>query len=1068
MVSIKHILNETGVSERFKLIVPDGNYEGEYNIKKPDGWNDIDSVVNINEEFFNVEDFIIGSSTKLKFSQFSDPDSFNLIRNIYNESAGDGRIIFKWIAVKNGIEYDLLSENFEINFNKKGESFEKTMMTTEVELIKSEAQNKLFTREDTTIDLFDTKDLEENDIDPVPTFEIGFKKGDRILSNFYSWDISQTIINQTPRTDHFFSFRRADSPEFGNNTNEYCGIKNIPGGTQINQGPFIGTDVTLKSIKIEISNMDIICGRSDSNIPIRPDAALYATISGAGFFYTQLLEPSIPSGTNGSQIKIENKVYSLNINNTSNIYPGQNLSFNIITNDATDKFIILSLKTNTSIEITANMESPLVRTKTIRLIDGLNQIVKNYTSSEIQTESFILGPDGDYYNTSISTGMYLRGLPEIYLSQKLKTSLKDLFQQGAAKLLAFGYDILNNKLIVENIDYFFKDVKCYDLSEKQYIREDFKLEHDSSLTYNTLLFGSKKYSTKQKFDIQNFNTLIEVNTPIKSNKNKFDKQTDLIIDEYKIKELIEDKSSSTNDNDDDKVLVDLVHVNDYWDYGVFENCIHSVEGGVLKLSCTQTPFDTTLMEVGNKAKITEGLNQGTWTILEITDFSIKLDKTSGIQEGVSDTPIEYNISSLIKNRTIEGFTNYDATINNPGSTSNIRHNPKYHLARWWPFFGSGLRKKQNYELLKVTNYKNNSEAKMEIVTGEMPNELQGEVIVGANEELSRMKGYKATFFTGEKIELSYDKVTFEEFFTIYNNWKFGEGNNRLLSRGFLSCNTPYGIYDIYPFGPEAFSHSKAKNTLKIKGKVKGRSVENPILLSIIQVDRNTVTLNWDYVPDYVNPDIKIQYSLDGTNWETIHTVDNVKTATFSNSVFNGIMTGETVYFRLLVSTADFYNKISNSQWAIWQFNDWAIKEISRTENVDCGYSYLTFEIKGTVNLEIKWQFFCFPDGGESYVTDLSDNSTVVSFTPLETGDKITTLSLVNDTKQYSIMVKNSNKGPSGITLSCTFGNLLYLVDASLAIEIKDLATDIITYQGISAFTEKRYRGHPTIPDPEIP
>ncbi|WP_027380838.1 fibronectin type III domain-containing protein [Chryseobacterium daeguense] len=1069
IVPIKHILNETGVSQVFKLIVPAGDYEGEYIIKTPASWNEVDSIVNINEEYFNIEDFIIGNSTKLKFSEFSDPAAFNLIRNVYNEQAGDARIIFKWIAVKNGVEYDLLAENFEINFNKKSEAFEKTMLATEVELIKSEAQNKLYTREDTTIDLFDTKDLDENDIDPVTTFAIGYKKGDQILSNFYTFDISQFYFGVDGGVQSFFySFVRADDYAFGINSNKYASWRNndTSAGARTYQGPFIETNISLPNLKAEISNMNILVekGIAGENFA---DASLFAVIRVGSnevrkVFIKQTVSVPIPAGGTYGEIKIDNLIVEL-----GNLNPGENLTFEIRSN-VSENLKGFPLSDNTSIELTTNIESPLVKTKGIRLLEALNQIAKNYTSGEVTADSYILGPGGSFYNTSISTGMYLRGLPEVYLSQKMKTSLKDILHEGAAKLMALGYDVLDDKLIVEDIDYFFKDLRCYDLSEAQYLREGFKLEHDTSVSYNNLLFGSKKYSTEVKFDIKNFNTSAELSTPIKTNKNKLDKQTDLIIDSFKIQELIEDKSSATNDNDDDKVLIDMVEVNDVWDQGVFQNCSHSEDGGNLLLNCVSPSFDTTLIEVGNLIEIVDGYNKGTWTVLSITDSKMKLDKTTGIQVGIVDTPIRYKITSLIKNRTNEGFTVYDESIFNPQTATNIRHNPKYHLARWWSLFGSGLRKKLNTESLKVTNYKNNSEAKMEIVSSDMSNELQGQVTVGANEELLRLRDFKPTFFNGEKIEISLNKITFEQFLEIYSNWKFGPDNNRALSRGYLSCNTPYGIYDIYPFGPSAFSHNKAKNTLHIKGKVKGRSIENPILLSVIQVDRNTVTLTWDYVTEYVNPSIKIQYSLDGSNWETIHTVNNLKTATFSNDIFNGIMTGETVYFRIIATNAEFYNKVSNSLWAIWQFNDWAIKEISRTENVNCGYSYLIFEIKGTVNLSLLWQFFTSEDGGEAYVTDLSDNSNIITFTPPYTGDQITSLSLLNETKQYSIMVKNANKTSSGNLLSCTFGNILVIVEANLSIGITDLSNNEMTNILLDATTTKRYRESSTITDPEIP
>lgn len=1068
MIPIKHILYEYGVDQIFKLVAPGG---ATYTIKRPVGWDEVESIVNINEETLNVEDFIIGSNTKLKFSEFTDKVAYDAIRNTYNSSGGDGRLIFKWIAVKNGIEYDLLGDNFELNFNKKAEGFDKNYMKVEMELVKNEAVNKMYTREDTTIDLFADKDLDDNDITPVSTFNIGYKKGDQILSNFYTYDISQfkNGVNGGVKS-FFYSFVRSDDYSFGTNTNNYASWKNsdtMTGGRKY-QGAFVETNITLSNLKVEISNMNISVQKAIAGDNFA-DATLFAVIRGNNQEIrkpiTSTVSVPLPGGGTYGEIKIDNATYEL-----ENLMPGQNLTFEIISN-ADENLKARPLGDNTSIEITTNIESPLVKTKGVRLIEALNQIAKNYTSGIISAESFILGPGGSFYNTSISTGMYLRGLPDLYLSQKMKTSLKDILNEGAAKLLALGYDITEDKLIVEDIEYFFKDYKIYDLSEKQYLMEGLSIENDTSVSYNNLVFGSKKYSTEVKFDIKNFNTVAELSTPIKTNKNKFDKQTDLIIDTFKIQELIEDQSSSTNDNDDDKVLIDMVQVNDIWDQGVFQNCSHSEDGGNLLLSCTSPSFDTTLITVGNTIQITEGDNAGIWTVLSIDGAKMKVSKSSGIWSGIRDTPIKYKINSLIKNRTNEGFIVDGETIFRSQTSTNIRHNPKYQLARWWPLFGSGLRKKLDAELLKVTSYKNNSEAKVKIVGNDMFNELPGEIVVGSNEELARLRDFKQTFFNGESIEITYNKVTFEEFYLIYSNWRYGEGNDRTKSRGYISCNTPYGIYDVYPFGQEAFKHNKSTNTLTIKGKIKGKSVNNPVLLSVVQEDRNTVTLTWDYVAEYINPVIKIQYSLDGSNWETVHIVTNVKTATFSNAVFNSIMTGTQVYFRIIATTADYYNKNSNTRMISWQFNDWALREISRTENINCGYSYLTLEIVGTVDLEVKWSYEDVPGGGNFIATD--QNSDIIAsfdspYGPGNADEQITSMSLSNETKTIYVQLKNSDKTDSGTLLNCNSGNMLYNVESSLNIEFKDLATDDTTTIDLLSRIFKRYLDLPLDPDPGTP
>ncbi|MDN5421826.1 MAG: hypothetical protein L0G07_00300, partial [Chryseobacterium sp.] len=785
-MDIKHIFYEDGVKKIYKLIVVSGAYQGEYIIEKPDGWSTADSIVNIDDELWFVKDFIIGDNEKIQFWEASMPEAFNVIKNVNEEQGVDGHVIFKWIGIKNGVEYDLLQDNFELNFNKYSFQSGKSRPKIEIELIKSEARNKLFNREEITIDLFAEKDLDENVITPVQTFTLGYKKGDKNLSNFYSYDISQPQSTTVLSNDHFLSFARSEEYEFGDNTNEYAGFK--PGVFVIyDQGPFVTTNISLKKIQVEISNMHIVFKKLTAGAP---DVTMYVVVTGPGYRESWPIEIAapLPGNPNQSVILIDYKKYDLK-DKFETLKQGQSLSF-VFHSDG-GFFFYESIKTNTSIQITTNMESPLVKTKGIRLIEGLQQLVKNYTNSSLNVVSKFIGSGGTFFNTSVSTGIYLRGLPEdkYLVGQKIKTSIKTMVTDGAAKLLTLGYDVLGSNVIMEDIKYFFKDLRSYDLSNKQYLA-GFKIENDKDVTFNTLVFGSKKYSTKIKDDIKNFITTSEFSTPITTLKNKFDKQTDLIIDEYKIQELIEDKSTSTNDNDDDLVMIDMVELNDYWDTGIFENCFHSDEGGYLLLTCTVTPFDTTMISEGSEIQITEGINAGQWTVLSINGPKLKVNKTTGIIPGASDTPIRYLIPSLIKNRSLnDGFSDPDH-IRNPETATNARHNPKYQMARWFPFFGSGLTKKPGTDLVKVTNYKNEARAKMWARSTDLSYELQGPIIVGENETLTRLRGNAPALFDGRTIEISFNNVTFEEFIILYENWRYGIGNDRMKNRGYITINSP--------------------------------------------------------------------------------------------------------------------------------------------------------------------------------------------------------------------------------------------------------------------------------------
>lgn len=1054
MVPIKHILNEDGVKEVFKIIVPAGINSGTYEIEKPDGWDDVDSVVNIDEELFFVKDFIIGDKEKLKFMEYGHEKAYKILKSVYQEQGGDGLIHFKYIGEKDGIQYDLLKDNFDVDLSTYSESFEKSMGKIENEIKKSEAQNKLFTREETTIDLFAEKDLDENVISPVESFEIGYKMGDKSLSNFYFYNTNQRTFGNNASSIKFFAFTRSSDYSFGSNTNNIAGIENTSSNPfQINHGPFVSTNISLKLMKVEISNFEVNCRTSGGNI--YPNVRLFAVITGGTTprsIELKTYEENLAGGIHYSRIRIDYQSSDI-----GNMEPGQSLHFEV-RDIAGGDFQMFGLRDNTSIEIKTNIENPLTRVKTIRLIDALKQVVKSCTASSLNVSSNFLSADGVYYNTSISTGLYLRGLPTFYLNNKINTSFKNLFQDGISKILAAGFDIVNDTVVFEDLEYFFKDLMIYDLSEKEYLMDDYKIENDSGVTFNTLLFGSKKISTKSKDDIKNFVTASESITPITSVKSKFDKQTDLIIDEYKIKDLIEDKSSSTNESDDDLAMIDLVDVKDYWDEGVFEKCEHSNQGGKLILNCLTMPFDTTLIEVSTFVEIKEGLNVGIWLVEEVNSSKLKLSSGLAIQSGVNDTPIRYRVFTLTKNRTKEGFTNI-LNVRNIETATNMRHNPKYHMARWFSFFGSGLRKKSNTESIKVTNYKNNSEATMKINSNELANEFPDLITVGDDQTLESLRNYKQTFFNGNKITISYINITFEEFIFIYENWRYGLDSNRLYSRGYLRLNTPDGIFDVFPFGDAAFSHNKRNNTLTIKGKIKGKSVSNPELLIVEQLTKDTVKLAWDYSDDFINPTILIQYSTDELNWNTVEEIQNEKNTTITSSLFSNIFTGTVVYFRIIISTSDYYNKTSNIKQISWQFNDWIYHEISRTIDANCGTSYLTFELIGTGDFEIDWNFISFPGGGSAKVVDNENNIVIDIATPYGTDyDNTVTTShtITNSSILFALQMKPTDNDGERY-LNCNFGENFIFVNAEMYINIQNH----ILNDGVNAEIEvqaiKRYQ-----------
>jgi hypothetical protein len=113
----------------------------------------------------------------------------------------------------------------------------------------------------------------------------------------------------------------------------------------------------------------------------------------------------------------------------------------------------------------------------------------------------------------------------------------------------------------------------------------------------------------------------------------------------------------------------------------------------------------------------------------------------------------------------------------------------------------------------------------------MANELQGINKLDVNLTLQQLRLHKTPYFSGKTIEITITDVLFHEFLECFNNWRYGNENDRANSRGFIKVNTPDGIVDIYPFGGKAFSYNRQLNELTIKGKIKTHLYRNRIFTS---------------------------------------------------------------------------------------------------------------------------------------------------------------------------------------------------------------------------------------------
>ncbi|MBG0514102.1 hypothetical protein [Elizabethkingia meningoseptica] len=1079
MEEINNIVHQYKIGQVFQLVVIDSKHAGTYEIEEPDGFDDINSYIDINEEFFNVDNFILGESTSLEFVRYDNKKAFETIDKVYKEKGGDGQIIFKWFVDGD----DILGDDFQLNLNKVSYQYEKSSQKIVTEIKKRESQNKILSREDTSVNLFSDKNLDNKPITPVATKEIYFKEIRKNVKNFYSYSAENeepSLVTKGAQRWQWLYRRNADFG-LGDNTNEISGWHHqYQSDTGFwFAGDMLSTKSDIGEFKITISNLEFTGSKVNptSHIPLHLVAILKDSTGTPFKFIILEKSKSIPSTPNTTRVEIlTSKTYTNETLGTISdpapltLKAGQSIEISFMYGltpdseyDPNAQYVWRSIKTGTSITIESNLLNPLRKVPIVTLKDALNQICKSYSDDVVSVESTILGNGGIYENTGIGTGIQLRGISETYkLPNKLTTSLKDLLCDGVAPLFAFGYDIIGNKFIVENVDYFFKDIQVFDLSNKGFDEDGYLLSNDLENSLNNLKFGSKKYSTDKENDIRNYNTALDGLTPIKSTKNKMDKTSNLLIDEFMIGSVINDNSSKTSDADDDVILIDMVHIDNYKDNGIIFNCIHEIVNGHLSLKSYNTPFDMLPINVGDIVEITSGLNQGTWTVFAKTTITLELTGSASIQTGVSNTPISYTVTNFTKNRSDEGFIRVDGVYSSD-TTSNLRHNPKFQMARWSGFFGSALVKKLASEEILVTNYKNNGNVEIEVNPTELPNELSGRVKLNANETVGRLRNFKYPYFTNQTIEITIPYVTFEEFFRLHNNWRFGIDGDRNKSRGYITVDTPEGVMDVYPFGQKGLEHNKGFNTLTIRGKVKGSALRNKITHVEFKSEVNGTwettdgngnvidsgdILEYKVSMNITTPDNNLPISIysskdNGNSWTKVYTGPYSPTVEFWNEFFNDIPKNRRVGFRVFSIDNDIEQYKSDVVFLPYPFGTIVVnvtKVVTNPDEGNCGYTYMEYEIVGEGTINIDYKLYSEIGNSSLVVLDENDNIVVEITAPINSeqyNEKKSKVINLNGTSKYRATLRSASNINSNLYTCFNNGNESLLTYMSVGIDFID-------------------------------
>ena len=85
MKGIKNIQYQSGVGQIFRLEVLTGKFAGTHEIQEPDGFDALDINIDVNETYYNIDNFILGETSKIKILEYNDKEAFNIIKGVYDE-----------------------------------------------------------------------------------------------------------------------------------------------------------------------------------------------------------------------------------------------------------------------------------------------------------------------------------------------------------------------------------------------------------------------------------------------------------------------------------------------------------------------------------------------------------------------------------------------------------------------------------------------------------------------------------------------------------------------------------------------------------------------------------------------------------------------------------------------------------------------------------------------------------------------------------------------------------------------------------------------------------------------
>ena len=680
--------------ETFKLnFITNG--EGFFDISEPFGFDSADFVLKQDTKRYGRDVSFSGGEQEFTFSPMRE-HQFDLLMYYYETFGWESQV--ELIITKDGIEHAIGDFDF---YNAKTDQL--TYFTCKV--IQQSSQAIIKRRDDVTVDVFSDENIDGEAIEPLESENVLVKA--KPITQYSSWETpslfeksfeaeSSSIIGTNTSyyafnpSRNLTSYGIDDSLTFLNVIEPKALFKDRP---PINYDNFkiIEAANNLSKINITISNLDLKIETSEENgngyVDVRLEVA-YGEDYDSSEKYIFFSEKTIR----------ENRTYE-NKNSYSFEIPylerGKSAWLYIHykvrqSKTGLGKFIAYTEVASMDVDISASSVSYSTIVPSIRLKDGVSQVVKSI--SGLSTSFPFAEKNGEMYDQRLFSGNMLRNLDDkpFYLSFK---DITDWLPE-----INGDYEIQpDGKVYFGLYKSFYKNTEMMRFDSVAF--DSYNKSFNDKYAINEFYYKYKKYQSQKETEVENTFDVVHGESEWSVLNNFVENTKDVsvtfvrdsfYIDEQRRKGL--DLSETTSTQDDDTVFIlDTKEATEDSAFKETDYLQHTfdTDTSYLKLSNTGTfSFVLLGMTVGDSFKILgDDTNAGNYEIVEVSERYIVINNGSGSESrnGDRNTYFEYIVNTQTApyvSWSNEGFSYIDGIISSD-NYANLKYSIKQNIVKFY-------------------------------------------------------------------------------------------------------------------------------------------------------------------------------------------------------------------------------------------------------------------------------------------------------------------------------------------------------------------------------------------------